>query len=139
MRVASNEGGRLVMPRKPAVSRSSEPVLRTRLRIVCGAEDAFGPGKAQLLSEVHQTGSLSQAAKALKMSYMKAWTLVQAMNKHFVEPLVKLSRGGSHGGGARLTPTGEEVLRSYQQLREKVEQAAEGNHWKKIKELLRAV
>jgi molybdate transport system regulatory protein len=108
-----------------------------RLRVVCGAEDAFGPGKAQLLHELHQTGSLVQAAKAMKMSYMKAWTLVKAMNKHFVEPLVVLSRGGTHGGGARLTSTGEEVLLAYKRLRTKAEAAAKGKPWKRIKSLLK--
>ena len=125
------------MPRlKPSIP-SAGAAVRTRLRIVCGAEDAFGPGKAQLLSALHRKGSLTQAAKELSMSYMKAWTLVQSMNKHFVEPLVTLSRGGSRGGGAQLTTTGEKVLQAYQELRTEVEAAAEGSPWKKIKTLLR--
>ena len=114
-----------------------EPSIRARLRVVCGNRDAFGPGKAQLLEELSRTGSLNKASKALNMSYMKAWTLVKAMNEHFVEPLVSLSRGGIKGGGAELTETGQEVLRAYHQMRREVEAAAEGDQWRTIKSLLR--
>jgi molybdate transport system regulatory protein len=121
----------------PSTNSSVDPVVRTRLRIVCGVEDAFGPGKAQLLHALAQSGSLTKAAKTMKMSYMKAWTLVKGMNKHFVEPLVVLSRGGSQGGGAQLTTTGQKVLQAYDQLRTNVDAAAESSPWVTLKELLR--
>lgn len=122
-----------------SVASPVEPFIRARLRVVCGDRDAFGPGKAQLLEELNRTGSLNKASKALHMSYMKAWTLVKAMNEHFVEPLVHLSRGGSKGGGAELTDTGHEVLRAYHKMRSEVEAAAEGDQWRTIKALLRPI
>jgi hypothetical protein len=51
--------------------------------------DAFGPGKAQLLEQIQQTGSLREAAVRLQMSYMKAWRLANRMNENFREPLLE--------------------------------------------------
>jgi molybdate transport system regulatory protein len=50
------------------------------------------------------------------MSYKKAWYLVDTMNRCFRRPLVEASKGGREGGGARLTPLGEEVLARYRKL-----------------------
>lgn len=90
--------------------------VKIRLRITRGEEDAFGPGKAQLLESVLVTGSLNQTAKALQMSYVKALALVKAMNAAFAEPLVILSRGGNQGGGTQVTETGLKVLEEYQHM-----------------------
>jgi len=61
----------MATPKKTA----SEPVLRPRIRILCGNDVAFGPGKAELLEHVAETHSLNQAAKRMGMSYMKACCL----------------------------------------------------------------
>ena len=76
------------MPQPPQLA------VKVRLRIVRGEDDAFGPGKAQLLESLLETGSLNRSAGAMKMSYVKALALVRAMNAHFAEPLVVPSRGG---------------------------------------------
>lgn len=111
--------------------------LLPRLRILLGEEIALGPGKAELLGLIAQTGSLSEAARRMEMSYMKAWLLVQLMNRCFRSPLVTLERGGSSGGGARLTPTGEEVLSLYQAM-EKAALAAMNPSWQRLSRLLRS-
>lgn len=87
-----------------------------RWRIYCGEDIAVGPGKVELLAQVKKSGSLLEAAKAMDMSYMRAWLLVKTMNRCFKEPLVTLTRGGRKGGGAILTETGERALALYQQL-----------------------
>jgi molybdate transport system regulatory protein len=87
-----------------------------RWRIYCGEDIAVGPGKIELLAHVKQSGSLVDAAKAMDMSYMRAWLLVKTTNRCFKEPLVTLTRGGKQGGGAALTKTGERALALYQQL-----------------------
>lgn len=90
--------------------------LRPQLRLVHGADIAIGPGKADLLEHIRDTGSISAAGRAMGMSYKRAWLLVSTMNRCFTEPLVAVSRGGSDHGGAALTQNGERVLAAYRRL-----------------------
>lgn len=88
-----------------------------RFRIVLGPGFALGPGKADLLEAIRDTGSLTRAAALFSMSYKRAWTLVREMNSAFLTPLVETEKGGSGGGGsARLTELGAEVLARYRQM-----------------------
>ncbi len=87
---------------------------RLFLRILFGDAAMLGPGKAQLLEGIRDTGSISAAGRAMGMSYKRAWSLVEEMNAAFAEPLVASARGGAGGGGAALTPAGERVLQLYQ-------------------------
>lgn len=102
-----------------------------------GDEDAFGPGKAQLLESLLETGSLNRSASAMKMSYVKALALVRAMNTHFSEPLVVLSRGGKDGGGTQITATGRKVLAEYHAMREASEAAAAPG-WRRLQKWVKA-
>ena len=92
---------------------------RPRLRILLGAAIAMGPGKADLLTAIAETGSIRQAAQSLSMSYRRAWLLVETMNSSFREPLVATARGGNKGGGATITPLGTDVLTRYRAMEEK--------------------
>ncbi|MEZ5799075.1 MAG: LysR family transcriptional regulator [Paracoccaceae bacterium] len=85
---------------------------RLHLRLFFGAFK-FGPGKADLLERIRDTGSISAAGRQMGMSYKRAWSLVEDMNAAFAEPLVASARGGAGGGGARLTETGQRVLRHF--------------------------
>jgi molybdate transport system regulatory protein len=96
--------------------RTHPPELKPRLRLVRGGTIVLGPGKADLLEAVRETGSLRKAAADLGMSYMRAWTLVKTMNASFREPLVALARGGATHGGAMLTTTGTKVLALYRHM-----------------------
>lgn len=87
------------------------PLLR--LRIVYGDAFMIGPGKAELLQRIRDTGSISAAGRGMGMSYKRAWSLVEEMNAAFTTALVDSARGGAGGGGARLTETGEAVLAAY--------------------------
>jgi molybdate transport system regulatory protein len=87
-----------------------------RIRVVYGRNIALGPGKADLLEHIARTGSLRKAAAAMDMSYMRAWTLVQTMNRCFKKPVVVTKRGGVEGGSALLTETGATVLALYRRL-----------------------
>ena len=87
-----------------------------RIRIVFGDEAMLGPGKADLLERIRDTGSIAAAGRSMSMSYKRAWMLVESMNAAFREPLVDSSRGGAKGGGAHLTDTGIEVLAQYRKL-----------------------
>lgn len=87
-----------------------------RLRVMVGNEIAVGPGKAELLRLVHETHSISEAARRMDMSYMRAWSLIKTMNGCFREPVILTTRGGKNRGGAALTETGERLLVLYRRL-----------------------
>ncbi len=90
-----------------------------RLRILFGHAIALGPGKANLLEQIAETGSISAAARRMNMSYRRAWLLVDTMNQCFRKPLVGTSTGGKGGGGAQITDLGMEVLRRYREMERK--------------------
>lgn len=92
------------------MSDMAPPLDRLQIRIFLGQEVMFGPGKARLLELIRDTGSISAAGRAMEMSYKRAWMLVEEMNAAFQTPLVESSRGGSGGGGARVSAAGLEVL-----------------------------
>jgi molybdate transport system regulatory protein len=98
------------------MKKRPEMVIEPRFRIACGRRLAFGPGKAALLEHIKKTGSIAEAAKAMDMSYMRAWMLVKNMNRGFTQPLIETVRGGRQRGGAKLTKTGERVLQLYREI-----------------------
>ena len=100
----------------PKASTAEKKVLQLHLRVYRGREAALGPGRAELLARVGGTASIAQAARDMGMSYMKAWKLVQSMNRCFQEPLLEVQRGGKAGGAARLTPLGKQALELYRRM-----------------------
>jgi molybdate transport system regulatory protein len=95
-------------------SVSFGPTLR--LRVLLGQTIALGPGKADLLEGIRESGSIAAAGRRLGMSYKRAWLLVGTMNRCFSTPLVKAVKGGKSGGGARLTALGDKVLARYRHM-----------------------
>ena len=89
---------------------------RLKLRVLFDPDVVLGPGKAELLEGIRDTGSISAAGRRMQMSYKRSWDLVDAMNGYFRGPLVRTSTGGAGGGGASLTPLGEQVLALYRQI-----------------------
>ena len=100
--------------------------LQPRIRILIGSATALGPGKVDLLEAITASGSISAAARAMGMSYRRAWLLVDAMNRCFDDNLVITSTGGRGGGGARVTPLGGEVLRRYREMEAKAQDSVRG-------------
>ena len=95
-----------------------------RFRIVLKPGAALGPGKADLLQAIAETGSLTAAAARFTMSYKRGWTLIREMNAAFSTPLVETEKGGSGGGGgAKLTDLGRYVLDRYRQMESDAEAA----------------
>src|SRR5687768_13419287 len=97
------------------------------LRILAKRSPAMGPGKAELIERIAQTGSISAAARAMGMSYRRAWQLVEALNRDFEKPVVLTAIGGQRGGGARVTPFGAELLRLFRTMEEKASDAIAGD------------
>lgn len=92
------------------------PMPSVRFRVDFGRDEAVGPGKITLLEHIEKTGSLSQAARELRMSYRRAWLLLTSLNRSFREPAAVLMKGGRGGGGASLTVFGRQLIRVYRQF-----------------------
>jgi len=101
------------MPRYPGLT----------LRVLGVGRPAMGPGRAALLSHIARTGSITSAARAMGMSYRRAWQLVEAMNKSFAEPVVVTEVGGKRGGGAAVTVLGKRVVTLYRAMENKASSA----------------
>jgi molybdate transport system regulatory protein len=93
------------------------------VRFTLGKSVAFGPGRAQLLEGIRDTGSIAAAGRRMKMSYSRAWGLVEAMNREFQGPLVASAKGGASHGGAVLTPLGADILARYRRMQAAAELA----------------
>lgn len=105
---------------------AAPPPLKVVIRLYCQGEIAMGPGKADLLDAIKTHGSITGAARAMKMSYRRAWLLVDTMNRCWKKPLVATAPGVAHGGGATLTAFGEKVLAHYRGLEARLDGASAG-------------
>jgi molybdate transport system regulatory protein len=97
-----------------------QDALTVRFRVDIGRHCSIGIGKIELLEGIALTGSLSQAARRMRMSYRRAWLLLADLNKGFDRPVVHSSTGGRGGGGAVLTPLGVRLVAGYRKLEAKV-------------------
>jgi molybdate transport system regulatory protein len=90
--------------------------LAVRFRVDFGGRCSVGAGKIELLEGIARTGSLSQAARDMQMSYRRAWLLLEDMNISFDHPVTHASVGGRGGGGVVLTVFGSRLVAGYRQL-----------------------
>lgn len=109
------------MPKTPSI----------RFRIDFAESSNIGPGKIALMEAIRTHGSLSEAARELKMSYRRAWLLLDSLNKSFDRPVSINSAGGSGGGGAIITDFGVLLIRSYRALESEISVIAK-RHLKSI-------
>ena len=123
------------MPRARKRVSGNAAEVRPRIRVVRRGDILLGPGKADLLDAIGRHGRLRAAAAELAMSYMRAWKLVQMLNRAFEGPLVVTGRGGSAHGTATLTPLGRTVLRLYRRM-EGASRKAIDPAWKRLLRLL---
>jgi molybdate transport system regulatory protein len=100
--------------------KSALPLPSLSVRIDLDPEGRIGPGKIQLLENIHATGSISAAGRAMEMSYKRAWDLVDELNTICGQAAVERQTGGKNGGGAMLTPFGLSLVERYR----KIERAA---------------
>lgn len=94
--------------------------IRTRIWVDETNGPFLGIGRIWLLENISETGSITNAAKNMKMSYRQAWQLVENMNKHAQAPLVEKVLGGKGGGGARLTDAGQKAIKTFYALEKKI-------------------
>ena len=98
------------------------PVIR--IRIDFNQSSFVGPGKIDLLEAIRDSGSLSQAARDLGMSYRRAWLLIDSFKSAFREPVTLATTGGKGGGGVALTSFGEGLVESYRALEREIAELA---------------
>jgi molybdate transport system regulatory protein len=112
------------------------PRLKISIRILCGTDIAMGPGKADLLDALAACGSISGAARALDMSYRRAWLLVDTMNRCWAQPLVETMPDGAARSGARLSAAGTAVLAHYRALQAAAGAMEHGADWQALQSAL---
>ena len=112
--------------------------LWLKLQVACGDALAIGPGKAELLEAIIVAESISGAARALGMSYRRAWLLVDEMNRCFDPPVVETLRGGGLERGARITETGTAVLQAYREMERDAAAIADRPAYARLRASLRA-
>jgi molybdate transport system regulatory protein len=90
--------------------------LKAVIKVDFGKGLRLGAGKVRLLEMVAETGSISAAARAMEMSYRRAWLLIDELNEIFNMPVVETAAGGSGGGGAKITAQGKRVIAIFLEL-----------------------
>jgi molybdate transport system regulatory protein len=94
-----------------------------RLRIYVAPDVLLGPGRADLLDGIRETGSIAAAGRRMGMSYKRAWNLIETMNTEFGADVVHGAKGGAHGGGSALTGLGETIVAHYRSMQRATEAA----------------
>jgi molybdate transport system regulatory protein len=112
----------VAIPSRSRAPGEASPRVSVRIDLAGGAR--IGPGKVALLEAIARSGSISAAGRAQKMSYRRAWELVEDLNRHLGAPVVATASGGSGGGGARLTRAGEALVASYRAIETAASDAA---------------
>jgi molybdate transport system regulatory protein len=115
----------MCQPNMRKSSTTSLPSLSIRIDLEdLDTEARIGPGKIQLLESIQACGSISAAGRAMDMSYMRAWVLVDEINRICRRAAVERQVGGKNGGGAMLTPFGLSLVERYRKIQRSVESAA---------------
>ena len=91
-------------------------MTRILLRFYLNPDRPLGPGKIKILESIRDGGSISEAARGMRMSYRSAWLLVDSMNSQFKQPLVTTTTGGPGGGSATVTEFGRRVIQRYRAM-----------------------
>lgn len=115
-------------PKKPRlISHHPQPGynIRGRVWIEKDGELFLGQGRIMLLERIDQFGSISAAARSMRLGYRNAWLWIEATNRLAQAPLVEKTTGGIKGGGARLTDEGRKAIDSYKKLRQMMNEVLE--------------
>jgi molybdate transport system regulatory protein len=115
----THDTGRDYIASTTAAFEQDTGMAKLKVSIVFDSGARIGPGKARLLECIRDTGSISAAARDMRMSYKRAWLLLDSMNQAFSAPVIVAAPGGAKGGGAALTEFGAEVLERYRRIHDR--------------------
>ena len=107
------------IPLKNILKKKSGYQVNGKLWIESGGEKFFGPGPAELLEKIEETGSLNKAAKEMEMSYKKAWKIVNTLNSKSAKPIVVMHSGGEEGGGSVITEEAKRLIAYHHAMRKR--------------------
>lgn len=100
--------------------------VRSRVWFTRDGEPFLGGGRVDLLERIGETGSISEAARRQRISYKKAWEMIEAMNRLSQKPLVERSAGGRGGGGTVLTAYGRRMVEVFRTIDERCKKYVDG-------------
>ena len=103
------------------IAPETQPRLFIRVSLDGGH---IGPGKVALLEQIDKLGSIAAAGKQLRMSYKRAWYLLDEINDLCREPVVSKMHGGRSGGGSTLTGSGHALVALYRKIHQQATKAA---------------
>jgi len=90
--------------------------VRSKIWLEIDGNPVFGSGRRALLESIDKLGSINRAARDINISYRKALSYIQSMEKRLGAKLVERQAGGKNGGGASLTKEAREFLTKYEKL-----------------------
>lgn len=99
--------------------------IKSKVWLEANGRMIFSDGRLHLLREVERRGSLRRAAQRLGMSYRAAWGLLKVTERALGTPLLEVTIGGRHGGGARLTPAARGLVRRFERVKGQVNRTAD--------------
>lgn len=85
----------------------------------------FGAGRLRILEAIERYGSIRAAALELNMGYRAIWARIQATEERLGAPILEKKKGGRSGGGSRLTPLGEKLVRDFRALQSTIERQSD--------------
>ena len=88
--------------------------VKAKLWLEKNGKIILGKGRAELLWNIRDTGSLTKAAKLMGMSYSHAWSEIREISKALGKPVIETTRGGAKGGSSKLTPAGIDILKKFE-------------------------
>lgn len=109
--------------RRPDDEHAATPRLSLRIHLPGGH---MGHGKVELLEHIARERSIAAAARAMGMSYKRAWELVDSMNHMFREPVVTTQPGRNIAGATEVTVFGQRIVALYRAAERRSRSASEG-------------
>ena len=103
---------------------SEDQVYPTAKIMLSAARIFFGPGAAQLLNLIDETGNVREACERMNISYSKAWKILNQIEEQTGIRAVVRQQGGASGGSAALTEEGRHLLNRYQTFNARCQEAA---------------
>lgn len=97
-----------------------------RLWITKGSTHFLGRNRVALLEKIDEKGSINTAAKAMNISYKRAWEIVNAIKKVSGQEILECKSGGRGGGGSALTEHGRKLIKLYRYMEHKQRILTEG-------------